>query len=382
MKLAQKIVRRMDAMKLAQKLLLSHVGVAVLGMIILGAVALPIASNRFVMEQEQIEVYSSGTSTQLIEQEVETTTTTNFQTALLTGLIVAGIVAVIGAGGISWFLSRRMLRPIQNIAAASQTIAAGHYDLTIPVQQQDELGELAAHFNTMATALHTIETSRKQLLADVSHELKTPLASIKGYMEGLQEGVIEPAPATFRLIYQEAVRLQRLVHDLEIVSQAEAGITDLHPVPLKITDLITGVRDHLAMQFESKGVALNILHSPALLCADRDRLTQVLMNVMGNALQYTPSGGTVKIEVGEAADEMHITISDTGIGIAAEHLPHIFQRFYRVDRSRARTSGGSGIGLTIARQYVEAHGGRIEVESGGVNQGSCFYITLPKFREN
>jgi histidine kinase len=213
----------------------------------------------------------------------------------------------------------------------------------------------------------------------VAHELRTPLATIKGSMEGLLDGVLPAEAATFQQIYHEADRLQRLVYDLQELSRVEAGAFELKRRPAHIRDLVEATAARLGRQFEEKGVALET-DVPADLPPvplDEDRVGQVLINLVGNALQYTPSGGRVRVAACRQAGELRVAVSDSGIGIAPEHLSLIFTRFYRVDRSRSRAGGGSGIGLTIAKHLVEAHGGHIWAESAGPGQGSTFTFTLP-----
>jgi histidine kinase len=198
-------------------------------------------------------------------------------------------------------------------------------------------------------------------------------------MEGLIDGVLPPKQDTFQYIYHEADRLQRLVSDLQELSRVEMQVSAMRPGRLQARSLIQSAVDRLKNQFEEKGVDLNWEvedHLPTL-WADEDRIGQILLNILGNALQYTPQGGKVDIRVRRKEDEVHFRIEDSGLGISPEHLPHIFKRFYRVDKSRSRISGGTGIGLTIARQLVKANGGRIWAESAGDDQGSTFTFTLP-----
>jgi signal transduction histidine kinase len=231
----------------------------------------------------------------------------------------------------------------------------------------------------MAAALAATETLRQQLMADVSHELKTPLASIKGYMEGLQDGVIPPTPETFQLVHREADRLQRLVSDLQELSRAEAAQLHMALQPCNPADLVNLAVATLRPQFEDKGIALEIempSQTPPVR-ADLDRIRQVLINLLGNALQYTLPGGRVIVRATQVGSAIRFSVEDTGIGLDAADLERIFQRFYRVDKSRSRVSGGSGIGLTIARYIVETHGEHIWAESAGPGQGSTFHFTLP-----
>jgi histidine kinase len=213
----------------------------------------------------------------------------------------------------------------------------------------------------------------------VAHELRTPLANIKGVMEGLVDGVLPPEPVTFQQVEREVTRLQRLVQDLEQLSRAEAGQMLLEQERMDPARFIEDAVTRLLPQYQEKGVDLDVQlppHLPAV-SADRWRMTQVMLNLLGNALQYTPSGGRVTVTAQPADGGLVVRVADSGIGITPEHLPHIFERFYRVDKSRSRAGGGSGIGLTIARHLVEAHHGRLTAVSPGPNQGSTFIVTLP-----
>jgi histidine kinase len=231
----------------------------------------------------------------------------------------------------------------------------------------------------MAAQLEHIEATRRELIGTVAHELRTPLASIKGSMEGLIDGVLPAETSIFQRIYREADRLQRLVYDLQELSRVEAGAFDLNVKPVPVADLVESTVARLGYQFEEKGVVLETDISDYLppVGADEDRIGQVMLNLVGNALQYTPAGGQVRISGRRQGAEVRVSVSDSGIGITTEHLALIFTRFYRVDKSRARAGGGSGIGLTIAKHLVEAHGGCIWAESPGPGQGSTFTFTLP-----
>ncbi len=231
----------------------------------------------------------------------------------------------------------------------------------------------------MADKLEKTETMRRQLIGDVTHELRTPLAAIKGYMEGLMDGVLPAEPETYQQVHTEIDRLQRLVNDLQELSRVEAGAFQLKPVSVSLPGLIETIKGNLGHQFEDKGIQLETQVEPHLpnIMVDKDRILQVLTNLVGNALQYTPSGGKVSIRAARDKSEILISVSDTGIGIAPDHLPFIFNRFYRTDKSRTRASGGSGIGLTIAQALVKAHHGRIWAESAGEGKGSSFHFTLP-----
>jgi histidine kinase len=266
------------------------------------------------------------------------------------------------------------------MSLATKRISEGHYDEHVQAQGDDELAQLAMRFNQMAEKLDQVESMRRRLIGDVSHELRTPLTAIKGSMEGLMDGVLPANDETFQQIHAEADRLNRLVDDLQELSRVEAHAYQLDFRSLDVSSLVQTVTKRLAPQAESKRISLDFELTPDLphILADEDRAIQVLTNLTGNALQYTPEGGKVTINAKRINDEVQFSVRDTGVGIPPEHLSHIFDRFYRVDKSRSRQAGGgSGIGLTIARALVEAHGGRIWVESTGDGRGSTFNFTLP-----
>jgi len=311
----------------------------------------------------------------------------SFRSAVTDALLRGGLAAFVIALGVSLLVSRKVVSPIQEMTTASRYIAEGHYEkrVTLPTRAgseiPDELEQLALSFNQMAEKLDQTETMRRQLIADVSHELRTPLTTIKGSMEGLLDDVLPPTPETFENIHREASRLQRLVSDLQELSRVESGAVPLVLSPLDIPDLVNSVTVQLTPQFSEKGVSLELEIPDALppVTADHDRVSQVLINLLGNALQYTQPGGKVSLTVQREGNMVLTRITDTGSGIPAEHLTNIFTRFFRVDKSRSRAGGGSGIGLTIAKTIIESHGGRIWAESDGPGKGSSFSFTLPLF---
>lgn len=308
-----------------------------------------------------------------------------FRMAANESLLIAGGVALLIAVLVSMFVSRQLVEPIRQMRHASERIARGEYRERVKIpgslnpEEMDELAQLAVSFNQMASKLDRVEAMRRQLIGDVAHELRTPLTTIKGSMEGLIDGVIEAGPEAYHQVYLEADRLQRLVGDLQELSRAEAGELSLEVKAVTPEELVLAAVDRMALQFEDKGVRLDsrVTGKLPLVRADPDRLGQVLMNLLGNALQFTPAGGNVSLSVKSEDGQVRFSVSDSGVGIAPEHLPHVFDRFYRVDKSRSRASGGSGIGLTIARHLVEAHGGQIWAESGGIEAGSTFNFVLP-----
>ena len=304
----------------------------------------------------------------------------DFRATFNEALTYATLAAIVAALALSFFFSRSVLAPLRSMTAASQRIADGHYDERVEARGSDELAQLAGRFNRMAEKLQQVESMRRQLIGDVSHELRTPLTAIKGSMEGLIDGVLPAERATYEQIHSEADRLNRLVDDLQELSRVEAHAFQLDLRPIDFTTLAGTVAKRLALQFEAKHIALDLDLAPGLppILADEDRTVQILTNLAGNALQYTPEGGRVSIAAQRDGADVQVSVRDTGIGIAPEHLAHIFDRFYRVDKSRSRQAGGgSGIGLTIARALVEAQGGRMRAESAGEGRGSTFHFSLP-----
>jgi histidine kinase len=303
----------------------------------------------------------------------------NFQASFNEALLIAVLAATVIAVLVSWLLSRNIVSPVQAIMSASQRIAAGHYDERVDSQGMDEIAQLAARFNQMASQLEQIETMRRQLIGDVTHELRTPLTSIKGYMEGLVDGLLPANAETFNQIHHEADRLSRLVDDLQELSRVESKAYSLDVRSVSVSTLAQTTLKRLSPQATKKRITLrsNLPSDLSLVHADEDRITQVLVNLAANAIQYTPEDGEVLISASQHGNEIHISVKDSGIGIPQEHLANIFTRFYRVDKSRSRNAGGgSGIGLTIARHIVEAHGGKIWVESAGEGKGSTFTFSL------
>jgi two-component system, OmpR family, sensor histidine kinase BaeS len=300
--------------------------------------------------------------------------------ALLFGVVIAFFVAMIA----SIIFSRRIIIPVQQLMNASQKIAEGNYRETVKVRQNDEtksdeLDHLAMSFNRMAEQLDHIEQRRIALLGDVAHELRTPLSVIKGNLEGLIDGVIPSDVETFQLIANETRRLERLVNDLQELSRVEAGAYHFEMKTIPAKQLLQTLFTRLGRQFEEKGVELNIQFpvDDLNVLADEERIGQVLTNLVGNALLYTPVGGKVSISTFLKKNDLLFSILDTGIGISPQHLPYIFDRFYRVDKSRSRSRGGSGIGSTIAKHFVEAHGGKIWAESRGEGMGTTITFSLP-----
>ncbi|ONI79511.1 hypothetical protein ALI144C_27355 [Actinosynnema sp. ALI-1.44] len=295
-------------------------------------------------------------------------------------LRTAGTVAavLIVAAAATVLVARRLVRPIRMLTAAAGRMAAGDRAARVPLRGNDEITQLAVAFNTMADAIDGADRHRQAMLDDVAHELRTPLANVRGYLDAAQDGVVPVDSALIRSLIEESELLERLVADLRDLALAEAGELRIHPEEQDVADLAAAAVAAHRAGAEACGVDLRFtVAEPVVMHVDPTRLRQALGNLVSNAVRHTPSGATVDVAVRGSADAVVITVADTGIGIAAEHLPHIFDRLYRADPSRGRTTGGAGLGLAITKYLVQAHHGRVEVTSTpGV--GSTFTIRLPR----
>ena len=294
--------------------------------------------------------------------------------ALLLAAGVAGLAAVL----LTLVLSRRILRPVEALTAAARRMERGDLSQRVEVHSQDEIGELAQAFNAMADGLARLEELRRNMVTDVAHELRTPLSNIRGYLEALQDGVIETKPEVIDSLHEEAMLLNRLVDDLRELTLAEAGQLKLERRPVAPADLVDRALEAARAQAAAKGITLqaDLPEDLPLVDIDSQRIGQVLGNLLNNALTHTPSGGKVVVAARAKQLTVELSVSDTGEGIPPERLPYIFERFYRADRSRSRATGGTGLGLSIAKQLVEAHGGRISVASQ-LGKGTTFTFTMP-----
>jgi two-component system sensor histidine kinase BaeS len=365
---------------LRAKLFLAHLLVIAVGVVTLFGATLSIAPGLF----DRLVTAMMGSNAAMTPSggmmaDMAQVTTQAFRAAMLEALLLSAGAAMLAAVAVSLFVSTRLVTPLQRLLAASQRIASGHYAERVPTGEDDELGALATQFNTMAAELENAERRRVALIGDVAHELRTPLATIEGYTEGLLDGVVAPGEETWALLHDEVGRLRRLVQDLQELSRAEARQLPLHLRLCAPADLVDQALARIAAQYAEKEIALtsDVPDGLPMVQADPDRIIQVLINLLGNALRYTPPGGAVNVRTERPDGAIAFHITDTGIGIAPDHLPHLFERFYRVDKARSRALGGSGIGLTIARALVEAHDGRIWVSSPGLGQGTTFSFTLP-----
>lgn len=302
-----------------------------------------------------------------------------FQDAIQGALAVAITVAAIASIVASIALSSRLSRPIARLAEASRRIASGRYAERVPVDSDDEIGTLAEAFNTMAASLEATERRRLQLVGDVAHELRTPLATLDGYLEGLEDGLIAPSEPTWKLLRGETARLTRIVNDLQELWRAEARQLPLSIATLDVAAELDAAAARFVAQAQEQGIELRIEIAAGALSvrADAERLRQILDNYLSNAIRYSASGTTVTIAAAQDRDEVVVSVTDQGPGLTPEQLDRVFERFYRVDPSRSRALGGSGIGLAIARALAEAMGGRVAAESEGEGRGATFRVALP-----
>lgn len=304
-----------------------------------------------------------------------------FRTASGLALSIALGTALLAALAVSLLLTRRIGTSLSTLAAAAQQVAGGRYEARVPSPDiGHEFEELVASFNRMASRLEASERLRHRLLADVAHEVRTPVATLSAYLEGLEDGVTELTPETIALLRAQGARLTRLAEDLAAVTRAESGEMTL---ALVATPPVETLRlAHLAARDRAESVGVDlVLEEPGSdlppLSVDPERMAQVLGNLIDNALRHTPPGGRVTLSAARVHGGVSLTVADTGEGIPPEHLPHLFERFYRADTARDRHSGGSGIGLAITKAIVEAHGGHVRAQSPGRGRGSRFVVTLP-----
>ena len=302
-------------------------------------------------------------------------------------LAIAGAVGAAVAILLGLVLTRQITRPIRELKKGANRIARGTLSYRVKVKSQDEFGELAKSFNSMATSLENSEEARQRLLADIAHELRTPLSVIEGTVDAMLDGVFETDAANLRSIKEETALLTRLVADLRDLSLAESGQLKMEVAPTDLVSLVQRVISQAEVIAQQKEITVSLDAAEKLprVAADAGRIEQVVANLLSNALNHTPPGSSVAVTVAPVGslpgyqgdkEDILISVADTGEGIPPQHLPHIFERFYRVDDARSRMLGGAGLGLAIAKQMVELHGGNIWVESEP-GKGSRFSFTLP-----
>jgi signal transduction histidine kinase len=307
-----------------------------------------------------------------------------FQTAWNYGTFWSVIVGGTAAGLLSYWVSRRIVQPLTQIEQITQQFAAGKLDKRLPPSEIPEINQLAISFNRMAVSLEDVEHRRRELVSDLTHELRTPLTVLRGYLEELAEGRIEPTPTVYLKLGKETKRLERLIIDLQQLSQAEAGYLPIVLKAVNLRPLLESLVEKFSDQVWDEDLKL-YLDCPNQLpnvIADIDRVEQIVVNLLGNALKYTESGTIIvrawvdSTGFNTLGSRLWIAVTDTGIGIAREDLPHVFERFWRADKSRNQHTGGTGIGLAICQRLVELQGGQIQVESQ-LGVGSTFRFYLP-----
>jgi len=321
-----------------------------------------------------------GASAILYVSEAKSTSLYILYQAIGRFLIWGASVAIAAALLLTFFLSRRISAPIRVLTVTAKKLGQGDFSQRVQIKDKSEVGELAQAFNSMANDLERAEQLRRNLVADVAHELRTPLSNIRGYLEAVGDGVVAADAATIRSLYEEATLLSRLVDDLQDLALAEAGELKLVFQAEDIAELINRTVAAMQSQVSAKGLLVSIDLSDKLppVNIDYHRISQVLRNLLENAVAHTVKGEVITVAARQQGSWIEVTVADTGEGIPAEDLPNIFERFYRVDKSRTRATGGSGLGLTIAKRLIEAHSGKIEVQSE-LGKGSRFSFTVPIF---
>ena len=362
----------MTKSSLRRRLLRAHLIVLGIGIVTLTTFGWLYSPRLFVLYLRRIEGRNFRVG-QIHAELVE-----GFQFAWGRGMIWAGLLGGVAASSMSYWLSQRIVQPLLEMEGITRAFASGDLQRRLPEYEILELTQLAHSVNHMAADLQGVEQRRRDLVSDLSHELRTPLTILKGYLEGLADGTIEADPSVYDRLARETTRLQRLVNDLQELSQLESGYLPIQAKPISLHALLSSiVRRFVDQRLPNDPVQLTLECSSEvpLVQADAERIEQVVVNLLSNALRYTETG-IVTVSVWREHERVWVAVKDTGPGIAPADLDHVFDRFWRADRSRDRTSGGTGIGLTICRRLVELHGGYIEVESK-LGQGSVFRFWLP-----
>lgn len=377
---------------LRTKLLLAFLGVTLVAVGVLGLLVGRAASGAFEdyligrqtgnlgeMGRMMDEMMGPEASREMVERMIGPAERAYLR-AVTGSLWVAGGLAALAAVGVGLLLTRQISRPLRDLTSAARRMGSGDLEGRVPVRSRDELGELATAFNSMAEAVGRQEELRRRMAADIAHELRTPLAVIQADLEAMLDGVRPLSAEAVADVHGETRLLSRLIDDLRDLSSAQTGQLTLRKRPTDLGEMARSSAARFAPRAEERGVGLGVEAAEDLPRADvdPDRISQVLGNLLENALRHTPPGGRVELRVGpgEGPATLRATVCDTGPGIPAEHLPNVFEHFYRTDRARSRPVGGSGIGLAVVKQLVEAHGGRVWAESPP-GQGAIFHLTLP-----
>jgi signal transduction histidine kinase len=312
-------------------------------------------------------------------QQVQQSFIASVNQSIFIAILAGGSLAVI----LTLILSHSIVSPIDALTKAAQKMEHGDLSQHVNVKSGGEVGQLAQAFNAMADGLKHVEQLRRNMVTDVAHELRTPLSNLRGYLEAIQDGVVEPTPENISSLHQEVMLLNHLVDDLQELALVEGGQVRLNQQPIQLGEEVDKTLSITQPEAEMKGICLktNIPLDLPLVSVDPERLKQVLRNLLENSLAYTPEKGNILVEAHPHNGMVEVSVQDTGIGIAPEHLPFIFERFYRADRSRTRSTGGAGLGLAIVKKIVEAHGGQVSVESV-LEKGTTINFTLPTTMPN
>ncbi len=367
------------------KLLLSYVAVIAMGAIVLVAAALLMTPRVY---QRHMDIGGALIQTTPGQPNImrnmmteRNRSVSNFRAGLLDAIGWSLLVSGVAAFGISIFFSRQILRPLDKLNEITRQIANGDYGHRLQVEGGDEFARLAANVNAMSDKLQNVEETRIRMIGDISHELRTPLTILGGYVEGMADGVVAPSRDNLDLMGRETARLTRLVGELQELSRVESGDSTFHKSPIGLVSLVMEVCRQLQPLFVDKQVVLDAqplaTQSELVVSANTDKLTQIFTNLLANALQYSPAGSRVLLRVIEQDKMAIVDIIDQGVGLQQDDVSKVFERFYRVDRSRARNGSGSGIGLSIARALARQHGGEISASSAGLGKGSTFRVSLP-----
>ncbi|MBW4420183.1 MAG: HAMP domain-containing histidine kinase [Myxacorys californica WJT36-NPBG1] len=361
----------MNRINLSTRLFLSHMIVMIVGISTLLVVGKIYSPQLFIWHLEKLQGYGFNliySRRQLLE---------GFDSAWSRGAFWSVIVGGTSAIALSYWVSKRIMQPLIQMERITRRFASGHLEERVPANEIPELNRLAQSFNRMAKDLEGVEQRRRELVGDLTHELRTPLTVLEGYLEGLGDGTIAPSTDIYHRLAKETTRLRRLVNDLQELSKAEAGYLPINLQSLNLYPLLNSLIQKFSDQLldDNPSLRLDCPQTLPLVLADPERVEQILINLIGNALRYTPEG-SVTLRAWEATAQVWVAVEDTGQGIAPEELPHVFERFWRSDRSRDRHSGGTGIGLAISQRLVELQNGVIQAESE-LGKGSIFRFSLP-----
>ncbi|MFW6295869.1 MAG: sensor histidine kinase [Halothece sp.] len=359
-------------LKLGTRLFLSHLLVMAVGLSSLIIISKVSSPRLFILRLEQLErrgLFTVRSARTYLVEGFETA----WERSTFWSVIVGGTVA----GGLSYWLSQRIMKPLNQMEEITQQFAAGDMQARVPRSEIPEVDQLSVSFNQMARGLEGVERQRREFISDLTHELRSPLTVMRGYLEELADGTIEGTPEVYLRMVRETRRLERLVNDMQELSKAEAGYLPIHLQPLDLYPLLQSLVERFSEQLFDETLVLQ-LDCPKILppvLADSDRTEQILVNLITNALRYTEKGSIV-VSAESENNWVWVAVTDTGIGISSEDLSRVFERFWRADKSRSRHSGGTGIGLAITKRLVELQGGVIEVESE-LGKGTTFRFSLP-----